>query len=292
MQAIVLLIFVIISAFLFKKEKSPYVRIIIGSVFGMAFFSFWPITVFYIDIHHLRKTPLIIIYVIIAIFSLVLSYLLIYVKKEVLVSSVMFLLFIFSTIFSVLFESEIKNTVSINTGYFSDKEPANKIHYDTSSLKQRNNFTSLNYTYSLHTDWKIKIEKGPLFYYYILSGKDHNIAELRPKCFNTSNISLAEIVSKLYSVINTKKTDMNKICYKTGDEIYACKVIAIDAKKQVQRIRWYSMNTEIHYGIELDFLLYDNKPSTEEEIEKIIRSAKYNFKNDKDMNCLGLTEWM
>ena len=112
MQAVNLLTLVILVGFLLKVEKSPYSRIIIGSVFGIMFFSIWPFTVYYVDIYKLSKTHLISSYVVISILAVIFSILLIRIKQKFAVGVVALLLFSSITIITLSFESKIKTNAS------------------------------------------------------------------------------------------------------------------------------------------------------------------------------------
>lgn len=292
MQAVILLTLVIITGFLFKREKSPYSRIVIGSVFGIIFFSIWPFTVFYMEIHKSSENYLIFSYSIISIFAIILSLLLIRIKQELTVAIIALLLFSSITIFTISFESEIKNKISIHTGYFEMSPPtSNKVNY-TTNMKQRKLFSKHNYTITLNNNWQKKTNKGSQFEYFLLFNGNNKIAEFRPKCFNTRIISIPEIIKNIKHTTENSNMTVKEYCYSLDKTSYACKIVYLNKEEQTKRIRWYSLNTEATYGIELDFLLFENMTSTLKEIKQIIDSAKIADKNNKNYNCLGLTEWM
>lgn len=292
MQTVILLTLVIIAGFLFKKEKSPYSRMVIGSVFGVIFFSIWPFSVFYIEIHTLKENHLIFSYSIISILAIILSLLLIRIKQELTVAIIALLFFFSITIFTMSFESEIKNKISIHAGYFEVSNPIPYKANNTSALKQRKLFSKHNYTITLNNNWQKKTDKGSLFEYFLLFDGNNKVAEFRPKCFNTRKISLPEIVKNIKHAIQVNNTDVKNYCYSPDKITYACEITSLDRNEQTKRIRWYSLDTEATYGIELDFVLFRNKTSILKEIEQIIGSSKITDKNTNNYNCLGLTEWM
>ena len=292
MQAVILLTLVIITGFLFKREKSPYSRIVIGSVFGIIFFSIWPFTVFYMEIHKSSENYLIFSYSIISIFAIILSLLLIRIKQELTVAIITLLFFFSITIFTISFESEIKNKISIHTGYFEMSPPtSNKVNY-TTNMKQRKLFSKHNYTITLNNNWQKKTNKGSQFEYFLLFNGNNKIAEFRPKCFNTGKISLPEIIKNIKHVLQFNNMIVKNHCYQSSNSYYACEVASLDKKEHIKRIRLFALDTEVFFGIELDFLLFENKVSIQKEIDQIIGSAKITGKNNKNYNCLGLTEWM
>jgi len=83
---------------------------------------------------------------------------------------------------------------------------------------------------------------------------------------------------------------VNSYCYQPDESSYACKINLLNKEEQIKRIRWYSFDSKVSHGVELDFVLYEDRPSSLKEIEQIILSAKITNQNNK--YCLGLTEWM
>ena len=292
MQAAILLTLVIIIGLLFKKEKSQYSRVVIGSVFGIMFFSIWPLTVFYIEIHDLSKNYNVLSYAFVSAAAIILSYLLIRIKQELFIAIFAFLLFFVITIYSMSYESNIKNKISIYTDYF-DKGSTISTNINTAvNIKQRKLVSTHNYIVSLNNSWQKKTDKGQLFKYFILSDGKNYLADLRPKCFSTETISLPEIIKNTKHVVHASNMKAKSYCYKTNDFNFACKVLSIGKDEQTKRVRWYSFNTGSTHGIELDFVIFKDENSVIKEIEQIINSAKFSDTSNKTSNCLGLTEWM
>lgn len=292
MQAVNLLTLVILVGFLLKIEKSPYSRIIIGSVFGIMFLSIWPFTVYYVDIYKLSKTHLISSYVVISILAVIFSILLIRIKQQLAVGMVALLFFSTITIITLSFESKIKNEISIYTGYFNKINSVQNKVSRTDELSQRIIYTSPTYIVSLHSDWQKQTDKGPMFDYFLLIKSGKNIAEFRPKCSSTGRISLPEIVKNVNQLVQADDMTAKTNCYQIDSTTYACRIDAINKDKQTKRIRWFSLETESNHGIELDFVLFDSQPSLLNEIELAINSTKITKNTNADDNCLGLAEWM
>ena len=118
MQTVILLSLVIIAGFLFKKEKSPYARVVIGSVFGIMFFSIWPFIHYAIEIHELNINYQLVSYIVIFLAAILITLLLLQIKQELTIAIIAIFLFSVTVILSLTFESEIKNKISISTGYF------------------------------------------------------------------------------------------------------------------------------------------------------------------------------
>jgi len=292
MQTVTLLTLVIITGFLLKKEKSPYSRIIIGSVFGVIFFSVWPLTVFYSEIHKLNENHIVFLYGIFSILAITISLFLTRIKQKSHLAIFALFFFLSTTIFTMTFESEIKNKIAIYTGFFETINPASHKQKNAGAIRQRKLLSKYNYTITMNNSWQKKTDIGPHYEYFILHDKNNEIAEFRPKCFATGNISLPEIIKNIKHSTRVNKIQIEEYCYSPDKTTYACKAIYSNRKKQIKRIRWYSMNNKSNYGVELDFVLLKNITSTIKEIEQIIRSTKITNKSTKNYHCLGLAEWM
>ena len=292
MQAIILLSLVIITGFLFKKEKNPYSRIIIGSIFGIVFFSIWPFTVFYFDIHHLKEKYLIFLYVLFLMLAASTSLLLVKIKQSLVIAFVSFICFILLTIYTVSYKNEIKNKVAIYSGYFHLNETGPFKNTSTKITKGRKIFSKFNYTFTLNKKWVKKSDKGSIFEYFILSDKNYKVAEFRPRCFNTQNISIPEIIKNIKHSTLLNRNFIKNNCYQSGKTTFSCDVTELDNKKNTKRVRWFSIDTKIKYGIELDFITFKSQALVKKEIKKTIDSAKFSVKNHKEYNCLTPTEWM
>ena len=294
MQIVILLTLVIIVGLLLKKEKSPSVRVIVGSIFGIIFLSIWPFIVFYIEIHNLSESYNLFYFSFVSIFAIIISYLLVRIKHDLFIASFTFLLFSIITIFSLSFESSIKNKISIYTGYFNSSNTVpNTVSVANLVLKQRKTISTHNYFLSLDNHWRKITNKGTLFEYFHFFKEGNNIAEFRPKCFRTNTISLPEIIKNAKYIANAKNMEVKNSCYKIDEFNFACKVSSLGNNNQEKRVRWFSLNTESNYGIELDFVIFKDESLVSKEIEKVIFSAitKGDI-SDKKPDCLGLTEWM
>lgn len=294
MQIVILLTLVIIVGLLLKKEKKTSVRVIVGSIFGIIFLSIWPFIVFYIEVHNLGESYSLFYLVFISIFAIIISYLLVRIKHDLFIATFNFLSFSIITIYSLSFESSIKNKISIYTGYFKSSNTApNTVSIANLVLKQRKTISTHNYFLSLDNRWRKITNKGTLFEYFHFFKEGGNIAEFRPKCFSTNTISLPETIKNAKYIANVNNMKIVSSCYKIDGFNFACKVSSLNKSKQKRRVRWFSFNTESNYGIELDFIIFKDESSASKEIEKVISSAITKGEtNNKKPDCLGLTEWM
>ena len=292
MKAVILLSIVIIAGFLFKVEKNQYSRVIIGSVFGIIFFSIWPFTVFYLEIHKLKEHYLILIYGAFSLLAIFISLLLVRIHKELTVASISFISFITLMTLTMSYKNEIKSEIAIYTQYFQKNLSNFSIENKTNDIQHRNSVSKYNYTITLNNKWKKKTEKGVLFEYFLLFDGDTKVAEFRPRCFSTKTISLPDIIKNIKRTSEINGAFIFKRCYQLDKKVYSCKITEKNRMQQIKRVRWFSFDTGRTYGIELDFLTFNSMPSTQVEIGEILDSAKFSAEKQKDYSCLTPVEWM
>ena len=290
MQAVSLLILVILAGFLFNKEKSPYARMIIGSIFGIMFFSIWPFTVFFVEIYQHTEVFMIISYIVISVIAAVLSILLLKIQAQLTTAIASLLIFVLTMFITYTFNAELKNRISILTGFFD----YNHIVTTTNTPENINRrITHVADTYKLNIDnhWRKQTDKGPLFVYYHLFNNDKLIAEFRPKCFNKSDISLPEIIENVRKLNQAKNLKTKTSCYKNNAGYLSCQIDSFAEKNDLKRSRWFGLNANLINGVELDFVFYENKKTIANEINVILDSLVITNKAKNNSHCLGLTEW-
>ncbi len=220
------------------------------------------------------------------------SLLLVKIKQSLIIAFISFVCFILLTVFTVSYKNEIKNRVAIYSGYFHVNKNNPIKNTGTKIKKGRNVFSKFNYTFTLNKKWVKKTDKGSIFEYFILSDKKYKVAEFRPRCFSTQNISTPEIIKNIKQSALLNRNIIKNNCYQSGKTTFSCDVTELDNKQNTKRIRWFSIDTKIKYGIELDFITFKSQIPVKKEIKKIIDSAKFSVKKHKEYNCITPTEWM
>lgn len=291
MQAVSLLILVVLAGFLFNKEKSPYARMIIGSVFGITFFSIWPLTVFYIEIYQRTEVFLISSYILISVFAVVLSLLLLKIQAQLITAITSLLIFVLIMFISYTFDAELKNKISILTGYFDDSNHIVTTTNASENTNRRITHVADSYTLNIDEHWRKQADKGPLFVYYHLFNNGKLISEFRPKCFNKSDISLPEIVINIRKLNQAENLKTKVTCYKSHVDYFSCQIDSLAENNNLKRSRWFGLNANLNNGVELDFVLYENQKTITNEINVILNSLVINKKAKNNHDCLGLTEW-
>jgi len=292
MQIISLLSIVVLAGFLFKKEASPYARIIIGSVFGAVFFAVWPYVYFYRKIHGFSELQILISYIMLSIMAVGLSVVLVKIKKyEFLIVTVSLVVFVIANIVAQFEDKVIKNSIAIYTDYYNhstEELKSNESHDDVEGLYL---YDSKNFSLLLNDAWIRQTDKGPIFDYFYLIVDGVRVAELRPKCINKQSYAIPDIVMNIQNFFEIQNATTNTKCYQKDKANYACRIDANNQEGKMQRIRWLGINTDFNTEAELDFIVLSERSSLLNEIQRVIDSIT--FKNPQDdMACLSLTEWM
>ncbi|MCW8935148.1 MAG: hypothetical protein OQK98_10525 [Gammaproteobacteria bacterium] len=286
MQIISLLILVILLGYVFKNEKSTYTRVIIGSIFGVTFLSVWPYFLYFADLYMLSEAYLLSAYIGLFLVAMSLSYPLVKSNYNDFIAAISFVIFVVITFFSFAFESNIKNFIAINSNYFSNSLPVAELN----TQENRASHSNHNYTYTLSSDWIKKTDKGNLFEYYELYINNVKQLELRPRCFNADKSALSEIVNNTIISAESRDHSAKVQCYDAGQSNYACRVDSFNGKN-ITRSRWLRIDRQLKYGMELDFVIF-NQQTNIREINVIIQSAIFNNADQNNINCLSITEWI
>ncbi len=292
MQIISLLTILVLVGVLFKKEVSPYARIIIGSVFGTVFFAVWPYVYFYSEIHRLSELQILISYIMLSIMAVGISVALVKIKKyKFLVITASLVIFVIANIAAQFEDKEIKNTIAIYTDYYNHSISDFKLNRSHDNVEGQYVYDSKNFVLLLNDGWIKQADKGPMFDYFYLIVDGVRVVELRPKCINKQSDSIPGIVMNIQRFFEIQNVTTNTKCYRKDKASYACKIDATNQEGKVQRIRWLGINTDLNTEAELDFIVLSERSSLLNEIQRVIDSITFKKPQD-DMSCLSLTEWM
>ncbi|VAW62130.1 hypothetical protein MNBD_GAMMA09-269 [hydrothermal vent metagenome] len=292
MQIVILLVVVIAVTFLLRKEKSTYSRVIIGSVFGVLFFSVWPFVFYYMDLKALPELYILPGYIVALFIGVLISLFLVRLKHEHIVALLVALVFIVITIFTRSSEVDIKNKISIYSGYFENDKPVLNRDNSVELLNPRREYAASGYRVSLSREWQKQTDKGPMFEYFLLLKNDNKRAEFRPKCFSKIHVPLFDVVNYFNQPDYPGTLSDATNCYQISEVSYACKITTIDAEQGLKRIQWFAMNTQSNRSGELDFVIYNESPEILSEIAHIIDSVQFARETEKDIGCLATAEWL
>lgn len=290
MQVVTLLILVFLLAALFGKRKSPYSRVIIGSVFGVFFFSIWPFFSYYADLYHWPELHKQIAFLVMGVTATLISVLLVLIRHELTVAIISFVAFVIVMVATFSAKVQIKNEIAIQSGFFKE------ITTNTSNKKLDSGITKFTYPVAgyqvyIPKHWQLRTDKGPEFQYFQIMKNGVLQAEFRPKCFEKDHIAITEIISNIQNKqLNTnQQTDVQ--CFYHGKSFYSCKISLFTEDKKVKRINWIGMRDDIQKGIELDFVLYESNSKIMQNINNIIASLLPVSGVKNGSGCLGLAEW-
>lgn len=290
MQVISLLILVLLMATIIGKNKSPYSRIVIGSVFGIFFFSFWQFFKYYTALYNWSELYIQIAFIAVCIVATLISALLIKVRHELTTAIASFLVFVIFMLITYSQEIQIKNEIAITSGYFDNNQI--KISAYTPTLEQ-SMFTHTigGYQVFIPSGWALRVDKGQEFKYYQLMHDDTLIAEFRPKCFETDRIALTDIVTNLLNKSSNSLLQPDFLCNHIDELLYFCQVNEYKANNEIKRISWLGMRADIRKGVDLDFILHTASADTLSQINNIIASLRPTANANSNAECLGLSEW-
>ena len=286
MQVVILLILVILLGYVFKSEKSTYSRMIIGSVFGIVFFAILPLINYYIELHKFSEFYRLSGLITLSLIAMTLSFFLVKSDYNEILAALSLVLFIVINVITFSFQSNIKNFIAINSNYFSNSLPVTELN----TQANRTTFSNHNYTYTLTGSWNKKTDKGNLFEYYELYKNNFKQIEFRPRCFAANTSALSEIVNNIITYAESIEHSTKTQCYEAGQSNYACRIDSLSSKV-ITRTQWLRIDSQLKYGMELDFVIFNQHPSNTSEINSIIQSALFNNADPKNINCLTLTEW-
>lgn len=286
-----LIIVAIIIGLLLKKNTSIYARFSISSIFGVIYFLFLPYIDFYIETSGYSTNYQHVAFLILTLVSAVLALIVLRSKYLKLISVTLPLLFVIVIFIDEFHGNEIKNRISINTGFFDEKQ-ANIQHDESSTPDNRSKQVFHNYTFTTDSKWHVNSDMGDSFRYLDYLRNEKKIAEARPRCFDTAKSTLAELSIKSADDIQKYNTIVSNDCYQTKTNTYACKLTYMDANKYINRIELYEMDIDERYGIHLDFVIYNNDPTLISEINRVINSTTISKNNTHEIKCLALAEWL
>lgn len=292
MQVVLLLILVIAVATFFGKKNSQYSRIVVGSVFGVFVFFFWQDLQYYADLKHWPDLHKKIAFLFIGIFAIVLSKLLINLKRELLVSSACFTAFIIIGVVHYSEDADIKNTIALYSGFFDS--PINKPNtgYEKDETTTTFQYPLGGYQMAIPANWTMRTDKGPLFPYFQLMAHDKVSIEFRPGCFNKQSAIFTELVANLGKDKSKSNIQFDSQCINHGNSFYSCKITQFTPNKKATRVFWIATRNDISKGIELDFVIHKSEAEIRREIDGVINSIKpATSQTYKDRSCLKPVEW-
>ncbi len=272
------------------KNKSPYARVVIGSVFGVFFFSFWQFFKYYSTLYHWSELHIQATFIVLSVVATLSSALLVRVKYDLIVAIASFSIFALCMLVTYSEEVQIKNEIAIISGYFDNKQIKPSNHEPISG---HNTFTHTigGYQVSIPPTWQLRVDKGQAFKYYQLMHDDVLMAEFRPKCFQSDQVALTDVAAALLTKPSSQLLKPGLFCGFRKTLIYFCRIDEYKASNKIKRINWLGIRKSFQKGVDLDFVLHEPHPDVLPQIDGIIASLQPTRGANSGATCLGLSEW-
>jgi len=290
MDIISLLVIVLFLSYLVGKNTSPYARAVLGSVFGIFYLGIWRFTIFYLDLFQyqesVRKSVLLGLMVVATLLALGL----IRIKYVTTVAATCVVLFIVAMVATFSLDVPIKNAIASQSGLF---QPVTATPFLKNPDEQLFTQDSGNYQVAVPASWQLRTDKGPQFPYYQWRAQDKLLLEFRPRCFDSSQTTIADILMNMRSADKDVNLHTEFHCTKdTTRKTVACKADRYQAKDQLKRVEYFARADQASKGIELDFVLSQNTADITQAIDRVIDSLQPLLGKGNNSQCLGLAEWM
>ena len=272
------------------KDKESY-RIAILAIIGFAYFCIWRFTDFYTDIFFTDSNIKNISF-----FILMLSAVIIGLLPWVRVISrnhaiVLAGIFIISVVLTFTFEKNIKNAVVTWGGYFDD--PASELAHSVNQINTQLYYhESGGFTINIPDNWHKKTHESGLDYFEMQAeGKAY--AELRPRCFHNTDISIPEIIKTIINWDEQQVLKAEKNCFLSNSKLFTCFIRSHGngANNTQEKWRWLVMDEIQRQNIELDFIFYSNYTQGRRDAEAIINSLVFKPLSSPLPVCASSIDW-
>jgi len=290
MYIAILLILGFILVYIIKpKDKESYRKTVL-SLFGIAYFSLWRFIDFYLNIFPTTSIDKNIVFLFLIILVFIISFLP-WVTRSTPVKAYSYIaVFVVSVVITFTFEREIKNIVADLGGYYHDPE----YNFSDETNKSKVNtfyYKAGGFKLNVPTGWLNKTNDSGLVY-FIQQSNNKKTAELRPRCFHNTDLTMPEIVNNIISTDKTQGAKTEKHCSIENKKLLTCFIRSNNTKSNMQeRWRWLVMNKENHQNAELDIVFYSNNVKNKQEVNKIISSFEMKTLAEPLPYCASTIEW-
>lgn len=290
MYIVVLLIIGLAQAYLVNpKDEKSYHQIVLA-IYGISFFVIWRFANFYFDVFPDSDIDKDISFVVLITLSFVISILPWAVKSNKVKAYFLITMFVVSTIVTFAGEREIKNLIADIGGYYNDvalfeKKPDKKglmsFYYKDGGFK-----------FKISNHW-LKNDNKINRVYFTKESKKIKTAEIRPRCFHETDLTMPEIVKNIITSDNAQGLVTKKTCFIRNELFLTCMVRSSsnESINKKERWRWLVMNENNQQYMELDVVFYNNEMINRQEAEDAIRSFEVSILPKPLPYCLGDAEW-
>jgi hypothetical protein len=272
------------------KDKQSY-QMAILAIIGIAYFCIWRFADFYTDIflvdNNIKN---------ISFFLLMFSAVVIGLFPWVRAISrnhayVLTGIFAICAVLTFSLEKNIKNTVAGWGGYFDD--PASELRHSVNQTStQIYHHESGGFTINIPDNWQKKKHDSGLDYFELqIENKAH--AELRPRCFHNTELSIPEIISNIINWDQSQTLEAKKQCFLSSSNFFTCFITSHGNRLNSiqERWRWLLMDKSQSQNIELDFIFYSNNEQGRRDAEAIINSLVFKPLTSPLPLCISPVDW-
>lgn len=272
------------------KDKQSY-QIAVLAIIGFAYFCIWRFTDFYTNIFFIDSNIKNISFFILM-FSAVLIALLPWVRAISRNYAMMLAgIFAICVVLVFSFEKNIKNAVATWGGYFDN--PASELEQLVNQAStQLYHHESGGFTVNIPENWQKKTHNSGLNYFEMKAeNKAH--AELRPRCFHNTDISIPEIINNMINWDQSQGLKVEKNCFLSNNNLFTCFIRSnSNAESNTQeKWRWLVTDKLQRQNIELDFIFYSNNAQSRRDAEVIINSLVFKPLTSPLPLCISTVDW-
>lgn len=271
--------------------KSTPARMSIGGVFGIFFIALWPFVLYASELQEWPPFYLKLSFAFACLLAITISVILTKLKHIQSIGVYIFILFIFFTGLTRLFDVDIKHFID-NCIYITDNQESDATPVNTTQSTSVFHHPSGEYAIRIPQNWTKKDNLGAMFPYFQLNTDNHLAAELRPMCLDKNRISLGQLIINLRDQARRSHEKFTVRCINLEDRKQHCTAVYKNQDNKLIKISRFGFQKNLHKGYFLDFIIYKQTnhlmPQTE-SIEESIQPAKQN--NDA-ASCLTPREWL
>ena len=270
------------------KDKQSY-HMAVMAIFGVAYFCIWRFADFYLNeftpgamSKHIAFLVLMSVAVILCLLPWVRNITRLY-------AIVLAVIFGISAVVTFLMEKDIQNLVAGWGGYFGD-QLMNVSKVNPIAASSVFDHKAGGFSIRVPDSWGRKQNESGLTYFDLEQNKKI-LAELRPRCFHDTKLSVVDIINNILEWDRSQGMRDQKYC--NDKEGFVCFVQSIrtDSGRIREKWRWLVMDEQQRQNIELDFVFYDMQEKSRNDAKAIINSIKLHHLPDPLPQCVSTIDW-
>ncbi len=275
MHVVILLAAGLALAYLAKPKDKQSHHMAVLAIFGIAYFCIWQFADFYLAVFAYDdsdKNILFVVLMVTAVILCVLPWTLAIARHYAIALAGLFVICAF---LSFALDKQIKNALADWGGYFNDPIVKLAKSDNKAGLTQGYDFAAGGISIDIPVDWQ-KHKHASGLDYFVMQKEGNKLAELRPRCFHHTAISIPEIIDNIIDWEQSRGFMTVKQCHMTNDGWYQCMLRSASTGTEgvKESWRWLVMDQHQAQNVELDFIFYTPNAQARRDAEAIIASLK------------------